>query len=71
MADFTISLTAARINADLTRAEVARELGVSEGAVANWETGRSAIPANMLMVLADVYRCPIGYFRLPDSSQKC
>ena len=71
MAEFTISLTAARINAGLTRTQVAAELGVSEGTVTNWELGRNMIPANMLMVLADVYKCPIGFFRLPDGSQNC
>lgn len=65
MADFTISLRAARINAGYSKKEVADVLGVSLGSINNWENGRTEITANALSVLADLYKIPIGYFRLP------
>lgn len=69
MADFTISLKAARVNAEITRAEAAAKIGVSEGSIINWETGRNKISFEDLTMLAKVYGCPIDLIRMPNSSQ--
>lgn len=65
MSDFTISLKAARINAELTRAEAADKIGVSEGSITNWELGRNKIGADKLKLLADAYGVPIDRIVLP------
>lgn len=36
-----IKLSAARVNAGLTQAEVAKELGVAPSTVRNWENGKT------------------------------
>lgn len=40
MQTFTISLAAARVNANLTQDDIAREMQVSKQTVVNWEKGR-------------------------------
>lgn len=48
-------LSAARIGAGLTQAEVAQRLLVSQGAVANWELGRRAPTYDALCAVAMLY----------------
>lgn len=63
MAEFTISLKAARINAELSQGEAAAKVGVSESTLANWEQGRHKIAYENLKMLSDVYNVPISLFR--------
>ena len=69
MADFTISLKAARVNAEMSTAEVAQNTGFSESAIRSWETGRHKVAYENLLILAKEYRCPVALIRTPNSSQ--
>ena len=41
MSKLRISLAAARVNAEMTQEDVAREMHVSKNTVVNWEKGKS------------------------------
>ena len=69
MADFTISLKAARINAEMSQDEAARNIGVSGSALASWEQGRHVPSYENVVLLAKIYNCPVGFIRLSNSSQ--
>ena len=50
MAEFRISLAAARLNAGLTQGELAAKLNLSKQTIINWETGHSyPDPASFLL----------------------
>lgn len=51
----TISLKAARVNANYTLKDVAIELNVVYMTVRNWELGITAIPANIFFKLCRLY----------------
>lgn len=53
------ALREARINADLTRGELARLAHVSVGAVQAWETGRAAPQIDSLVKVLEVLQVPI------------
>ena len=50
-----VSLKAARINAELTRPQAAKALGVSLGTVLNWEIGKTYPDALWIKELQRVY----------------
>lgn len=54
-----ITPRAARTNAGMTQAEVALNLGVTRETVKNYETGRTKIPLEMAMKMADLYKIPM------------
>ncbi len=58
MENLKISLAAARVNAQLTQEEVARELKVSKKTVGNWETGKIIPNAATLYTLSHLYKIP-------------
>lgn len=66
MADFKISLTAARVNANMTQTEAAEALKVSKFTIINWEKGRTQIPFNTLVKLCDIYQAPIDSIFIPS-----
>lgn len=41
MSSFQISLTAARVNAEMTQKDVAKALKVSKQTIVNWEKGKT------------------------------
>lgn len=49
----------ARINAGKTVSDVMKEMGVSDAAVYNWETGVNKPRASLLVKLADYYGCSV------------
>ena len=53
------ALAAARADAGLSQAEVARRIGVDQSAVSYWESGTNIPRASMLVKLADLYCCTI------------
>lgn len=61
---FTISLAAARVNAELTQEEVAKTLNVGKQTIHNWESGKVDIRANQLKKLSNLYKCPIEIIRI-------
>ena len=61
-----ISLKAARVNANLTQAEVAKRLHRSKQTITNWESGKTKISAADLLVLCDMYKISQSVIRLPQ-----
>lgn len=54
-----MGLVTARKNAGLTQADVAERLGITDSAVAQWETGRTFPKTALLPKLAALYKCTI------------
>ena len=70
MTDFKISLAAARVNAGLSQADVAKELHISKSTIVNLEGGKSPIGVPQLRALCDMYKVPSDYIFLPSALQK-
>ena len=51
-----ISLKAARVNANLTQAEVAKRLHKNKQTITNWESGKTKVSAADLLVLCNMYK---------------
>ena len=68
MADFQISLAAARVNAGLTQEEVAKALKVGKQTVGNWEKGTSEPKMSQSRQLSELYKMPLDYIFLPEKS---
>ena len=60
----------ARLERGITQAELGERIGVSRAIVANYETGRSAIPAVLLLQAAEICRTSLVAFdpRADDSA---
>lgn len=52
----TISLRAARVNAEMSQDEVAKEMGVSRATIHNWEVGKKPIKEYQKKQFADLYK---------------
>ena len=61
--ELKISLAAARVNAGLTQKEFAKECGVSEATVINWESGKSFPSIGKLSRLEDVLGLSVSNIR--------
>lgn len=73
---YTVSLKAARINADLTQKEVANLMGVNVSTLVNWESGKTSPGIDQFSKLCKLYECPIDAIFLPkrftlSESQDC
>lgn len=51
---YFITLKAARVNAELTQAELAEKLGVSPLTILSWESKKTKIPIESLMKLCEI-----------------
>lgn len=60
-----ISLKAARINAQLSQAQVAKALHKSKTTINNWETGKTYIDYGNLLALCSLYSITIDDIILP------
>lgn len=58
MAEFKISLKAARVNARLSQTEAAQKMGVSRSTIQNWESGRTAPNVVQADKLYEIYGLP-------------
>lgn len=63
-----ISLAAARVNAGLTQAEVARIMGVTNNTIVAWEKGSSEPKISQARALSDLYQIPLDNLFLPSES---
>nr|DAV29045.1 MAG TPA: Helix-turn-helix XRE-family like protein [Caudoviricetes sp.] len=64
-----ISLAAARVNAEMTQAEVAKTLHVSPNTLVAWEKGKSEPTVSQGRTLAELYKIPIdSLIFLPSES---
>lgn len=57
MAEFKISLAAARVNAGLTQNDVAQALKVGKQTVVSWEKGKSEPKMSQSRQLSELLRC--------------
>lgn len=60
-----ISLAAARVNAEMTQEDVAKEMHVSKNTVVNWEKGKSEPKISQSRELSKLYNMPLEYIFLP------
>lgn len=60
-----ISLKAARTNANLTQADVAKALRKSKQTVVNWENGKTEIDLGNLQALCNLYSLTVDDILLP------
>ncbi len=70
MKKLQISLAAARVNANMTQEDVAREIHVSKQTVVNWEKGNSEPSISQSRSLSNLYNMPLEYIFLPDKSNE-
>lgn len=56
-----ISLAAARVNAEMTQEDVAKEMHVSKNTVVNWEKGKSEPTISQSIELSKLYNMPLEY----------
>lgn len=68
MAEFQISLAAARVNAGFTQEDVARALNVGKQTVVSWEKGNSEPKISQAKQLSELYSMPLDYIFLPNKS---
>jgi transcriptional regulator with XRE-family HTH domain len=47
--------------AGLSQAELGVKLGITQSAIASWESGRNEPPINMLVKMSMIYGCSINY----------
>lgn len=62
---FQISLTAARVNANLKQETAAKKIGITAKTLRNYEQGKTAIPGHILRKAAKLYGLPEEMIRLP------
>lgn len=68
MSSFQISLTAARVNAEMTQKDVAKALIVSKQTIVNWEKGKTEPKMQQSRALSNLYKIPLDYIFLPSKS---
>lgn len=62
-----ITMRAARVNADLTINEVAKELGISNKTLISWEKGKTEPTASQMLKLVSLYAMPMEFLILPKN----
>lgn len=65
-----VTLKAARVNANLTRKEVAEKLGLSTDTLKSIESGKREIRVSEFNMLCGLYNCTIDDIFLPFNSPK-
>lgn len=68
MKELRISLAAARVNAEMTQEDVAREMHVSKNTVINWEKGKVVPSFATLNALSTLYNFPVDNIFLKTQS---
>lgn len=66
MAEFKITLEAARVNRKLTQEEVASAMGVTKPTIASWEKGNSFPKINQFQELCNLYNVPMEFVLIPE-----
>lgn len=70
MTEFQISLAAARVNAEMTQEEAAKQMQVTKQTIVNWEKGRVVPRIPEIQMLSRMYNIPQDYIFLPSYSTK-
>lgn len=68
MAEFQISLAAARVNAGLTQEAAAAKMHINVKTIINWEKGVVIPSFANLNMLATIYNIPVEFIFLPSKS---
>jgi hypothetical protein len=68
MKKIQITLAAARVNAGLTQAEVAKSMKISKNTLVNWEKGVSEPSITQARTLSGLYNMPLDYIFLTTKS---
>lgn len=68
MEKLKISLASARVNANMTQDEVAKEMHVSKNTIVNWEKGKVVPSLAVAEKLSRLYDIPLDNIRLPITS---
>ena len=68
LAEFKISLAAARVNAGLTQSDVAQILKVGKQTIVSWEKGKSEPKMSQSRQLSELYNMPLDNIFLPEKS---
>mgnify|MGYP004551849941 CR=1 FL=1 len=63
-----ISLAAARVNAGMTQADVAKEMHLTKQTIVNWENHRIIPKPAQLEMMCRLYNIPLDNIFLPDKS---
>ena len=66
----SISLAAARVNANMTQDEVAKAMNVSKSTIINWEKGRNSPKYSQMVKLCEIYKMPLDYIFLLEPLPK-
>lgn len=64
-----ISLAAARVNANMTQADVAEILHITPNTVVNWEKGRTSPTISQVQELCRMYKMPFDAIFVPETSK--
>lgn len=67
MNDYTVSLAAARVNAEYSQQELAEKMGVSRSTIINWETGKTKIGMAQLHLFCEICKVPEKIIFLPNN----
>ena len=70
MAEFQISLAAARVNANMTQEDTAKAMKVSKTTIVNWEKGKVIPGIPEIEMMARLYGISQDYIFLPCYSTK-
>ena len=61
-----LSMKALRINAGLNQKDVAKALDVTPATICRWEQGRTSPSFAKLIQLAELYKCGVEDFSMPN-----
>lgn len=64
MTEIKITLAAARVNANMTQEDTAREMKTSKNTIVNWEKGKVNPTFASLQMLANLYKIPIDCLKV-------
>lgn len=70
LAEFQITLAAARVNANMTQEDTAKAMKVSKTTVVNWEKGKVIPGIPEMEMMSRLCRIPQDYIFLPCYSTK-
>lgn len=70
LAEFQISLAAARVNAKMTQEDSAKAMRVSKTTIVNWEKGKVIPRVPEIEMMSRIYGIPQDYIFLPCYSTK-
>jgi DNA-binding XRE family transcriptional regulator len=65
MNQYKVTIKAARINANMLQATVAKELKISQKTLTNWENGKTHPTASALLKMCELYKVPLDLIILP------